>query len=205
METREEVLARLIEQPSILETVDDLSDELDKLVKSNSFLEVASRLEKQQSTAAKSRAAFIREQDAENFQANRESWGIPEFKEGLVEIGDFQHGFLRTFRAHSTSWSENQYADEWFLTSFEARTVTRYEFWHCDNGPDEMDFAFTGDYKSILKQLLAEHVHEVLISPAFSGEELAEYIANFSEEDEDYELENVIEEYISRNPNFIAQ
>jgi hypothetical protein len=205
MKAREKTLAQLVEQPSILGTVVNSSIELDELIRANSFSkEVASRLEKQGSAAAISRANFIRYQDADNFRVNRESWGLPQFKEGLVEIGDFQNGFLWKFRAHSTSWSENQYADEWFLTSLEARTVTRYEFWQCDNEPDELDFALTGDYKSILKQLLAEHVYEVLISPAFSSDELTEYIANFSEKDEEYELEEVIDEYISRNPNYIV-
>lgn len=65
-----------------------------------------------------------------------------------------------------------------------------------------MDFYLEGDYKSILKNLLADHVHEVLISPVFSTEELAEYIAGFSRKEEAYELEDVIEDYISKNPNY---
>ena len=96
-----------------------------------------------------------------------------------------------------------QYADEWFYTSLEARSVTRYEFWNCDEGPERTDFVLTGNYKSILQQLLAYHVHDVLISPAFSSEELAEYIESFSEDEEDYSLEDIIDEYISRNPNYV--
>ncbi|WP_216678790.1 hypothetical protein [Hymenobacter siberiensis] len=60
-------------------------------------------------------------------------------------------------------------------------------------------------YKSILKQLLAEHIYEVLVSPAFSKQELAEYIDDFSEDDKDYSLDEVIEEYISQNPNFSVE
>jgi len=108
------------------------------------------------------------------------------------------------FRAHSTSWSENQYADEWFLTSIEARSITRYEFWNCDEGPNTLDFAIDGNYKSILLQLLSEKVYEVLISPVFSSEELTDYIANYLEDEEECELEEVIEEYISQNPNFVS-
>ena len=52
---------------------------------------------------------------------------------------------------------------------------------------------------------MAEHVYEVLISPAFSKEELTDYVNNFSEDDEDYSLDEVIEDYISQNPNFSAE
>jgi hypothetical protein len=168
-------------------------------------LELAQRLEALETEASKSRASFIRNQDAENFNANRASWGIPNFSEELVSIDDFKNGFLWRFRAHTTSWSHNQHADEWFYTSLEARSVIRYEFWNCDEGPEKLDFVLTGDYKSILEQLLEEHIYEVLVSPAFSKEELADYIDNFSEEDEDYSLHEVIEEYISQNPNFSAE
>lgn len=68
-----------------------------------------------------------------------------------------------------------------------------------------MNFVLTGSYKSILQQLLAEHIYEVLVSPAFSKKELMEYIDNFSEDGEDYSLEEVIEEYISQNSNFSAE
>lgn len=166
-------------------------------------MQIAQELESQDSEAAKSRAAFIRNQDADSFNFNRETWGIPDFAEGLVEYSDFKDGFMWRFRAHSTSWGENQYADQWFLTSAEAKSITRYEFWACDKGADKLEFAIDGDYKAILLQLLSEQVYEVLISPVFSNAELAEYIANFSEDEEEYELDEVIEECISQNPNFV--
>ncbi|MBU6119247.1 hypothetical protein [Hymenobacter siberiensis] len=52
---------------------------------------------------------------------------------------------------------------------------------------------------------MAEHIYEVLVSPAFSKQELAEYIDDFSEDDKDYSLDEVIEEYISQNPNFSVE
>lgn len=199
-------IKELINQPSILAAVVDSQTELENIGDSNELrLILAQRLEALETDASKSRAAFILNQDAENFNANREAWGIPIFSEELVEIDDFKNGFLWRFRAHTTSWSHNQHADSWFYTSLEARSVTRYEFWNCDDGPEKVDFVLTGNYKSILEQLLEEHVYEVLVSPAFSTEELADYIDNFSEDDEDYSLDEVIEDYISQNPNFSAE
>ncbi|MDQ2793875.1 MAG: hypothetical protein M3Y12_07700 [Bacteroidota bacterium] len=196
-------IEELVKQPSILAAVIDSPAELETVGSSSELRsELANRLEALETEASKSRAAFIRNQDADNFNANREVWGIPNFSEELVEIDDFKNGFLWRFRAHTTSWNDNQHADGWFYTSLEARSVTRYEFWECDEGTEKANVVFTGTYKYILKQLLADHIHEVLISPAFSKEELVEYIANFSEDEEDYLLEEVIEDYISRNPNF---
>ena len=205
MNNRELLIEELVKLPSILASVVDSPAELENVGKSNELrLELAQRLEALETEASKSRAAFVRNQDAENFNANREAWGIPRFSEGLVEIDDFKNGFFWKFRAHTTSWNHNQHADEWFYTSLEARSITRYEFRNCDEGPEKVDFVLTGNYKSILQQLLADHIHEVLISPVFSKDELVEYIDNFSEDEEDYLLENVIEDYISRNPNYSA-
>ena len=199
-------IEELVKQPSILASVVDSPTEVENVSDSSELrLELAQRLENLETEASKSRAAFIRNQNAENFNANREAWGVPNFSEELVVIGDFKNGFLWRFRAHTTSWSDNQHADEWFYTSLEARSVTRYEFWDCDEGPEKADIVFTGTYKALLQQLLTDHVHEVLISPAFSTNELAEYIENFSENEEDYLLEDVIKGYISRNPNYSAQ
>jgi hypothetical protein len=204
MKKREKQLKELVKQPSVLAGIAELPFEWGQLIKSSEFRsEIASALETKGTEPAKTRAAFIRNQDADNFNANRETWGIPAFSEELVEASDFENGFMWRFRAHTTSWSENQYADQWFLTSLEARSISRYEFWSCDEGPDKLEFIIEGNYKSILSQLLAEQVYEVLISPVFSSEELAEYIANFSEDEEEYELEEVIEEYISQNPNYL--
>ncbi|HET9502568.1 MAG TPA: hypothetical protein VFO93_03445 [Hymenobacter sp.] len=204
MKKREKQLRELVKQPSILAGITELPLEWEQLIKSSEFRsEIASALDAKGTEPAKTRAAFIRNQDATNFNANREAWGIPAFLEELVEVSDFENGFMWRFRAHTTSWSENQHADQWFLTSLEARSISRYEFWSCDEGPDKLEFVIEGNYKSILSQLLAEQVYEVLISPVFSSEELDEYIANFSEDEEDYELEEVIEEYISQNPNYL--
>lgn len=198
-------ITELIKQPSILVAVIQSPAELEAVGASSELRsEIANRLDVLETEASKSRAAFIRNQEAENFNANREAWGIPNFSEELVTIEDFTNGFLWRFRAHSTSWGDNQHADEWFYTSLEARSVTRYEFWDCDEGPEKASIVVTGDYKAILQQLLADHIHEALISPVFSKEELAEYIDNFSEDEEDYLLEEVIEDYISRNPNYQA-
>ena len=198
-------IEELVKQPSILASVVDSPTELENVGDSSELrLELAQRLEALETEASKSRAAFIWNQNTENFNANREAWGIPNFSEELIEIDDFKDGFLWRFRAHTTSWGNNQHADEWFYTSLEARSVTRYEFWDCDERPEKADVVFTGTYKTILQQLLADHVHEVLISPAFSKDELAEYIDNFSEAAEDYLLEELIEDYISRNPNYSA-
>jgi len=206
MSNKEMSIEELVKQPSILTSIVGAPTELENVSTSSELrLELAQRLEALEAEASKSRAAFIRNQDAENFNANRQAWGIPDFSEELVTIDDFKNGFLWRFRAHTTSWSHNQYADEWFYTSIEARSVTRYEFWDCDEGPEKADVVFTGTYKTILQQLLADHVHEVLISPVFSKGELVEYVDNFFEDEEGYLLEDVIEDYISRNPNYSAQ
>ena len=199
-------IEELVKQPSILASVVDSSDELENVSTSSELqLVLAQRLEDLETEASKSRAAFIRNQDAHNFDVNRQAWGIPNFSEELVTIDDFKNGFLWRFRAHTTSWNHNQHADAWFYTSLEARNATRYEFWNCDEGPEKADFVLIGSHKSILEQLLAEHVYEVLVSPVFSKEELAYYIDNFSRNDADYSLDEIIEEYVSQNPNFSAE
>ena len=206
MNNREMSIEELVKQPSILTLVINSPAELKEILDSSELrLEVVRRLEALGTEAAKSRAAFILSQDTTNFNANRVAWGIPNFSEELVEIDDFKNGFLWRYRAHTTSWGHNQRADEWFYTSLEARTITRYEFWDCDEGPEKVDFVLTGDYKTILEQILSERIYEVLISPVFSKEELAEYINNFSEAEGDYSLEEIIEDYISCNPNYSAQ
>ena len=203
---REMSIEEIVKQPSILAVVINSPEELKAVSDSSELrLEFVRRLEALGIGVAKSRAVFILNQDISNFNANRVAWGVPNFSEELVGIDDFKNGFLWRFRAHTTSWGHNQRADEWFYTSLEARTITRYEFWDCDEGPEKVDFVLTGDCKAILKQLLSERIYEVLISPVFSKEELAEYINNFSEDQEAYSLEEIIEDYISCNPNFSIQ
>ena len=196
-------IEELVKQPSILASVVDSAIELENVHASSGLrTEIVNRLEALEAEASKSRAAFIQKQDVDNFIANREAWGIPQFSDELVAIEDFTNGFLWRFRAHSTSWGDNQHADEWFYTSLKARSITRYEFWDCDEGPAKRDFAINGNYKTILQRLLADHIHEVLISPVFSKEDLTKYIDDFSEKGNDYSLEDVMEDYISRNLNY---
>ena len=204
MSEKEVSISELVKQPSILARVVNTPAELGSVANSSELRsDISRRLAALETDASQARAAFILNQNEHNFDTNRTAWGIPNFDEELVAVSDFKDGFLWRFRAHTTSWNHNQYADEWFYTSLEARSITRYEFWDCDGGPEKVGFVLTGNYKSILQQLLADHVHEVLISPAFSNEELSEYIDTFSEDEEDYSLEDVIDEYISRNPNYV--
>jgi hypothetical protein len=120
----------------------------------------------------------------------------------LITIDDFRRGFLYRFRDHTTSWSENQEAKTWFLHSMEARFISVYECWICDKGPEEKIETKTGDYKTILKSLLAEGDYEVLTSPVFSKEELSEFIKTYSEKDGDFTIEEITEDYIRENPNY---
>ena len=173
-------------------------------------LKEAALLETEGSPAARSRAAFIRTQlrgdTAEAFFArHREEWGIPEFEEELVTAADFKDGFMWRFQDHTTSWSENQYAQQWFLTSWEARTVTQYEFWSCDEGPAECIDTVKGSYKQILTSLLEAGVYEVLISPAFTSAELDSFINSYPEQERDFDIEEIIDDYISLNPNYAAK
>jgi len=113
MNNREMSIEELVKQPSILAAVVSSPAALENVGESSELrLELARRLEALETEASRSRAAFIRNQDSDNFNANQESWGIPNFSEELVEIEDFKNGFLWRFRAHTTSWGHNQYADE---------------------------------------------------------------------------------------------
>lgn len=171
------------------------------------YLQVAAELEKTNQRELVKRAEFIRRQcsgdNAEDlFNENRESWGIPNFREELVTVEDFRRGFLYKFRDHTTSWGDDQKAREWFLTSFEATFVQVYEFWTCDNGPEEVVETKTGNYKAILNSLLVEGAHEVLISPAFSKQELDEFVKTYQPTPQDFSMEEIVEMYIQENPNY---
>jgi hypothetical protein len=171
------------------------------------YLKIAGELEKTNQNELIKRAEFIRRQcngEVANkvFDENREAWGIPNFREGLLTADEFRRGFLYKFRDHTTSWSDNQKAKEWFLNSDEARFVQLYEFWICDNGPHEIFMTKTGDYKTILNLLLADADYEVLTSPAFSKEELDNFIRTHQPDHGDFPMEELIEFYISRNPNY---
>ncbi len=168
------------------------------------YLTVADEFEK---AGDKERAEFIRRQcngdKADNlFNDNRACWDIPNFSEDLVTVDDFARGFLYKFRDHTTSWSDSQRAKEWFLNSFEARFVQVYEFWSCDNGPEEIFETRTGDYKTILKSLLVDGDYEVLTSPIFTKPELEDFIKTYQPSDGDFSVDEIIEDYITVNPNY---
>ncbi len=190
---------------------------LDKLIQSRTvevtedkelYLTIADEFEKTNQIALINRAEFIRRQcngEIANkiFDENREAWGIPNFREELLTVDDFKRGFLYKFRDHTTSWSDNQKAKKWFLDSEEARFEQVYEFWICDNGPDEVFMTKTGDYKTILNSLLADTDYEVLTSPAFSKQELDAFIRTHRPKQGDFPIDELVEFYISRNPNYL--
>lgn len=169
-----------------------------------SFAECLSTLE---SEVAKSRASFIKMQCSqidtrEFFEQSRESWGIPKFKEDLLTLDDFRSGFLYTFRDHSTSWSENNEARNWFFTNIEARSVKHYQFWICDNGPEEVIVNLIGDYKIILWAIINDHQdYSALISPVFTKKDLQHFCNTFDEEKQEYYKEELLK-IIEENPNW---
>ncbi len=154
-----------------------------------------------------SRANFILEQlngnsGKELFDNFREDWEIWNFDENILSVDDFKRGFLWCFRDHTTSWNDNQKARTWFLTSPEALFVRRYEFWSWDKGFDECIDVREGSYKAILLSLLKDGDYEVLCSPVFSKKELLDFIKTYQSQKGDYELEEIIEDYIKSNPNY---
>ncbi|WBO83591.1 hypothetical protein [Hymenobacter yonginensis] len=211
MEDRQQYFESLLSSQPIIAEAIQYDEHLTHLtVSSDKGLVLAERLEAMASEVAKSRAEFIRQQIGgsvaeELFETWREKWGVPLFQEKLVDVSDFRNGFMWRFRDHTTSWSENQQAQEWFLTSLEARTVTCYELWSCDEGPDQCMEELTGSYRQILEELLAADIYEVLISPVFTTAELSTFIEEFDKDEHDFTLEEIIEDYISRNPNFVAE
>ncbi|MBD2714302.1 hypothetical protein KBK19_04570 [Microvirga sp. STR05] len=211
MEDRHQYLTAMLSRQSVIEqAIQDDTVLADLTLDQSKALALAERLTVIKSGSAMSRASFIWQQiqgraTKEWFEEWCDIWGIPAFQEQLVDVSDFRNGFMWRFRDHTTSWSENQYALEWFLTSIEAQTVTRYELWSCDNGLNECIEEITGNYKYILQALLEAGVYEVLISPIFTSEELTSFVEEFDEDEHDFELEEILEDYISRNPNFVAE
>jgi hypothetical protein len=171
------------------------------------YLSFAHNLSKLASDTAKTRAEFITLQcnqiHADDFfEKHRESWGIPKFDEGLITIGDFKNGFLWTFRDHSTSWCEDQVARDWFFKNIEAQFVRHYEFWSCDNGPDEIVLQKSGDYKTILWTIVNDYQdYSALASPVFTKQELQNFYDNFDEDKGDYYKDDLLE-MIEENPNW---
>jgi hypothetical protein len=171
------------------------------------YLKIINELEAINNPNNISRAKFITAQingnrGKEIFDANREEWGINNFKEDILAVDDFKRGFLWCFRDHTTSWSDNQKAKTWFLNSKEALFVRRYEFWTCDNGFDECIDVREGGYKEILLSLLKDGDYEVLSSPVFSKKELTDFIKTYNPLNGDFTIEEIIEDYIESNPNY---
>ena len=129
--------------------------------------------------------------------------GIWNFEENVLGVEDFKRGFLQSFRYRTTSWSDSQKAKTWFLTSSEAHFVRRYEFWTFDNGFDECIEVREGNYRQILIALLKEGDYEVLRSPVFSTKALTDFIENYQPQNGDFEIDEIIEDYIKANPNFL--
>lgn len=171
------------------------------------YFKIAEELESTNRHNYITRANFIREQINGNsgevlFNKCRDDWDVYSFPENILTVDDFKRGFLWRFRDHKTSWIANEKAKIWFLTSPEALFVRRYEFWICDNGFTQCIDVKEGSYKEILLSLLKDGDYEVLCSSVFSKGELDDFIKNYSAKDEDQELEVIIEEYISANPNY---
>jgi hypothetical protein len=193
-----------------------LADQLNKLIEErtdnlnadiNSYLTFANQLAQQPSPAAKTRAEFIKLQCARKdanqfFDQHRESWGIPNFDENLLKPEDYGNGFLLTFRDHSTSWCEDVEARNWFFTNIEARFVRHYQFWACDNGPEEILFSISGDYKSIMWTIVKEYQnYSALASPVFQQQELIDFYKTFDEITGDYYKKDLLE-MMEKNPNW---
>jgi hypothetical protein len=163
-------------------------------------------LESSNVDSIKARGTLIRLQcqglEAEDlFDAYRESWGIPIFHENLLTVSDFKNGFLWKFRDHTSSWSEDQEAREWFYTNIEARFVRKYEYWSADRGSEEVLFVKSGKYKEILTALIQEAEFGPLISPVFTKEELQSFIDLHDEDDLGIQKE-VLTDIIEQNINW---
>ncbi|MEJ1241082.1 hypothetical protein WBG78_23240 [Chryseolinea sp. T2] len=179
----------------------------DMLESKTVYLDFADKLSQFQNEAAKTRATFIRMQcDGKEagyfFEQHRESWGIPKFEEDLLRVNEFKNGFLFTFRDHSTSWCEDAEARDWFFKSVEARFARNYEFWACDNGPEEIVSSTSGDYKTMMWTIVRDYQnYSALASSVFTKQDLKDFYNNFDEEDGDYYKEDLLE-MIEENPNW---
>jgi hypothetical protein len=193
-----------------------LPDLLDSLIKGRTndlsetvdiYYDFAIKLSQIENDIAKTRAAFIRMQcgnidTGKFFEQNRESWGIPKFDEYLVTVDDFSNGFLFTFRDHSTSWCEDREARNWFFNSIEGRLVRHYQFWACNDGPEEIILSKNGDYKNIMWTIVKDYQdYSALASAIFTKQDLQEFYKKFDEEKGDYDKEDLLE-MIEENPNW---
>ena len=179
----------------------DLSEPIEQ------YLAVAAEMEQTGQPHYITRSQFILQQvdgnlGEEIFDQYCEDWEVWKFPEQILTVEDFKRGFLWLFRDHTTSWSANEKAKGWFLSSPEAFFVRRYELWSCDHGYDECIEVREGSYKEILNSLLLDGDYVVLASPIFSKSELDEFIMAYDPSDGDFTIQEIIEDYISCNPNY---
>ncbi len=188
--------------PSPLSLVSrDLDDIMEAAAnnQTDELLAFAKRVADLGTESSKARAAFIRLQIAginteDLFEEYRESWGIPKFEDDLLSIKDFKNGFLWTFRDHTTSWTDDVEAREWFYTHIEARFARRYEYWSLDHEREHMILLESGDYKNILYSIVNKHAdYSPLVSPVFSHEELRIFFDNHDEDADGFFKEDLLE------------
>jgi hypothetical protein len=171
------------------------------------YFKFADMLSQFHNNAAKSRAEYIRMQcrgipTKAFFEKHQESWGIPKFKEELVTDDDFKNGFLYTFRDHTTSWCEDTEARQWFFKNIEARFVRHYRLFSYDNGLDEIIISFSGNYGSIMWEIVkGNQDYSALSSPFFTRQDLQNFYIEYDEAIGGFDKETILE-YLQENPNW---
>lgn len=156
-----------------------LSNSPDISEPTNAHYEIAAALKRIGTKESNSRAEFILQQCSgepceDFFAANCESWGIPIFKEDILNVRDFKFGFLFSFRDHTSSWCEDYAAREWFYTNPEALFTKQWSLWNSDSGNEELRYSETGDYKQLLYLIASKYSdYEALKSPVFTTDELS--------------------------------
>ncbi len=172
------------------------------------YNEVCNYLQQADTAESKSRAEFIRLQcsgkpDKDFFVSHCESWGIPIFKEEILTVDDFKFGFLWRFRDHTTAWSEDQEAREWFYTNIEAQLATEWQFIQEENEEEDEKVIYTefGSYKQIITTLANKHSEfEVLKNGLFTQTELQNFLDNYK--GNEFSKEELIENFLGWNPNW---
>lgn len=182
---------------------DDLSESTEL------YFAIATALDEIGSEESRSRAEFVRMQckgeECKLFFHNHcESWGIPIFKEGILNSNDFEHGFLWCFRDHTSSWMEDYLARDWFYNSIESQFVRKWELWNSDNDDDELSYVEYGNYKEILLILANKYQdYEALKSGVLQLDDLRAFLNAFNSDSGDYYKDELIEDYVSKNPNWL--
>lgn len=175
----------------------------------NAHYEIAAALKRIGTKESNSRAEFILQQCSgepceDFFAANCESWGIPIFKEDILNVRDFKFGFLFSFRDHTSSWSEDYVAREWFYTSPEALFTKQWSLWNCDSGNEELTYSETGDYKQLLYLIASKYSdYEALKSPVFTMYELKAFAQMHAKQNTEYTEDELIENFLIQNPNWV--